>query len=1221
MYIFSIDHTSDIHQVGGNAGTICSILRRAIFTIQFLLIIQWVGAMNPLLTNPPPPSTWDELGGGFYGSGSVADVKFDTLGRIVLAGTGLPYYVLPRWNGAGWDELGLTTWHNVYAIEYDASGVLYAATGAYNYETYNWVHEISYHDGSSWNLIGTISGPARDLIFSPEGHLYVCGSFVSINGVTCNSVAKWDGVEWTALGSGFHYDYYGYLWLGEAYQMAIGSDSSLLIGGSFNRVDGVHIDQFAIYKEGQGWSTLNGGIDLGTVNTIEVDEDGTIYLGGYGNYPTHLSSVVMWNGSSWVSLGDWGENGYVEDLEFDTMGNLFCVGGFSLAGGVVTQKMAVWTGTNWLNPGGGVLDGGYVHAICSKGEGSFGVGGAFYTPGFTMNLVGIFTPDTSLTGSPLKFRTKVSGAWSDILTWEVFNGTSWIPADEVPSSSADTIFILPGHTVDAANILRDVDQLIIAGTVLNALFSVINGPGTDIIIEESGMITTSMNQYWTLGSGTTIFSNGEFSSGAAMFNLDLTIGPLGSLYVGPSGTCYNYYGHSCKCDGELVFSGTITNYGVITVASGGIRGKYGGQNKIVNYGTILYKDPPDPPTGDCPYCCPAYAIPEWRRAELDNYGTFQMSGHYDLSLIEGSKCNNMPGGQVNVLEGNLALNSGGEDMGGVFYVASGSTLYIQFGLYEFEHETWFEGQGNLVFQTNNYGSGTSIFNALIHVEVPHVLMSNCCLFYVTGYGGDGEFRVTNGTVVDYVGGGWLDSTLIHVMEGAVFNFAPEPFFAMGPASLGPGVTLKNYGTVTSDNVNATGGFTLQNYGLVLLESEHFGNTTAQPNLACRFINHGSLHVSGGGEFPIITSLFHQTSSGAIWVHESTYLSPIGATLWEGGMTYIDSGAYLLFQAGVQTFLGNDTFQGPGSLKIVNSFFGGSFPTFSGDVFVNCGSFRLGSGAVVNGTLNIGPACHGIIELNPVTGSGAILNYGLLGGNTSILPDSIYNYGIISPGDQSFSSLTLTSSILNAGTIYAEVNGIQHDQVIFTGPVLLGGTLHVAEKPWPRFPVGDTVMVLSAPDGLSGTFDVLTGCFDTLYSSNKVTIHKIFEDVVACAMPYDTILIAPELDTIQLASPLHIDIPLTLLDEHGDRVVVVFDFTSPGFTGALQGLRVESDDPVIFDSFHLWQVGNDPTHPVIYNAGHLHVIDTRISGPTIPYIKNSPSAIFTASGVVEIGPEE
>src|SRR6185369_6321443 len=54
------------------------------------------------------------------------------------------------------------------------------------------------------------------------------------------------------------------------------------------------------------------------------------------------------------------------------------------------------------------------------------------------------------------YRSKATGNWNSISTWEIYSGGSWIAASASPSSSDAVITILTGHTVTVtANVTVD----------------------------------------------------------------------------------------------------------------------------------------------------------------------------------------------------------------------------------------------------------------------------------------------------------------------------------------------------------------------------------------------------------------------------------------------------------------------------------------------------------------------------------------------------------------------------------------------------------------------------------------------------------------------------------------------------------------------------------------------------------------------------------------------
>ncbi len=109
------------------------------------------------------------------------------------------------------------------------------------------------------------------------------------------------------------------------------------------------------------------------------------------------------------------------------------------------------------------------------------------------------TGATSVTQPTDLFRSRATGDWANVNTWESSSngGASWVNADLSPTSSSAGINIQAGHTVDIKNPVT-IDQVTISGTVTLSNGGKINlsdGPGYDIDIFSGGVlkIQTSAN--------------------------------------------------------------------------------------------------------------------------------------------------------------------------------------------------------------------------------------------------------------------------------------------------------------------------------------------------------------------------------------------------------------------------------------------------------------------------------------------------------------------------------------------------------------------------------------------------------------------------------------------------------------------------------------------------------------------------------------------------------
>jgi hypothetical protein len=89
-----------------------------------------------------------------------------------------------------------------------------------------------------------------------DGELYVGGYFSSINGKTLKSIAKWDGTQWTSVGTnGFTYQG-SRAWVKEL----VVHDGKLYAGGLFDLFDGIYKKGIAMW-DGVMWKDVGGGLD------------------------------------------------------------------------------------------------------------------------------------------------------------------------------------------------------------------------------------------------------------------------------------------------------------------------------------------------------------------------------------------------------------------------------------------------------------------------------------------------------------------------------------------------------------------------------------------------------------------------------------------------------------------------------------------------------------------------------------------------------------------------------------------------------------------------------------------------------------------------------------------------------------------------------------------------------------------------------------------------
>ena len=122
------------------------------------------------------------------------------------------------------------------------------------------------------------------------------------------------------------------------------------------------------------------------------------------------------------------------------------------------------------------------------------------------------------------YRSKATGNWNAVTTWERYNGTLWVAAVATPTSADGVITVQNGHTV-TVNASVTVDQVVVeAGatlTITSGTLTVNNGTGSDmdingtanmnggtVSINSSAVITILNGGVWNYNGGSETTSAG-----------------------------------------------------------------------------------------------------------------------------------------------------------------------------------------------------------------------------------------------------------------------------------------------------------------------------------------------------------------------------------------------------------------------------------------------------------------------------------------------------------------------------------------------------------------------------------------------------------------------------------------------------------------------------------------------------------------------------------------
>lgn len=304
--------------------------------------------------------------GNLYAGGS-----FTTADRIHAAN-------IAKWNGIKWSALGTGMNSIVLSLTFDRNENLYAG-GWFTSAGEVAARYIAKWNGIYWSdLESGMNAGVISLSVDESGNLYAGGCFTTAGGLVANHVAKWNGSGWSALGSGIDPGPDPENSSIVVYCLVSGRDGSLLVGGQFPLSGGVQVNSIAKW-DGNAWFALGAGIDR-SVKALAVDGNGNVYAGGEFHLAggVAVNYIAKWNGSSWTAL-DSGLNGPVNALVIDMRGNLYAGGEFTTAGGIEAMYIAKWNGNSWSSLGTGMNS--PVEALAADERGNLYAGGRFQRAG------------------------------------------------------------------------------------------------------------------------------------------------------------------------------------------------------------------------------------------------------------------------------------------------------------------------------------------------------------------------------------------------------------------------------------------------------------------------------------------------------------------------------------------------------------------------------------------------------------------------------------------------------------------------------------------------------------------------------------------------------------------------------------------------------------------------------------------------------------------------
>ncbi len=319
----------------------------------------------------------------------VVSGSFSTAGGVHATG-------IASWNDTNWSAFGANLDRAPLALTLfdDGSGPSLIAGGAFTSSGGTPLSGITKWTGSAWAPLG--SGvknggglPGADvqaLATFDDGagpKLYASGNFAIAGGSRANHIARWDGMNWSPVGSGLNQ---------AARSLCVYDDGGgprVYAGGEFT-IAGGHAAHFIAQWDGNAWTPVGSGMD-GVVNCLTVYDDGTgeaLIAGGefFSAGGTPANHIAKWDGASWKPLGA-GFNDFVNAIAVFDDGSgpaLYSGGWFDKSGTTSISRLARWDGQAWSDVALGVD--GTVTALTpfvSGASRALYVGGTFMTAGGT----------------------------------------------------------------------------------------------------------------------------------------------------------------------------------------------------------------------------------------------------------------------------------------------------------------------------------------------------------------------------------------------------------------------------------------------------------------------------------------------------------------------------------------------------------------------------------------------------------------------------------------------------------------------------------------------------------------------------------------------------------------------------------------------------------------------------------------------------------------------
>ncbi|HXR05235.1 MAG TPA: hypothetical protein VN836_11060 [Verrucomicrobiae bacterium] len=510
-------------------------------------------------------SSWHAMGTGLGKPGGTVE-SIAIQGGLIYAGgfftnAGSQFVTnMAVWNGSSWSQVGggvgVPLSSIVYTVGVNGSDVY--AGGVFTQAGTTPATNIARWDGANWNSVGgglTGTGAGVTSLAALNGSVCMTGVFTNAGGLKVTNFVIWNGSFWDGAKGGISSTGY----------RVINNGTNVYVGGLFLAAGNKLANSIASW-DGVNWSPIGtpGQINGLSGGIRAMANDGTnLYAGGAFLWAglTNAVNIARWDGTNWWPVGA-GLNNTVDAIAVTN--NLIYAGGLFTAAldGTALPYFGVWNGTNWTSLGsaGGLV---YATAVNSNGvyaAGTYYAGTQYGSPyfnrwdGTNWNNVIVFTNNTFFAvplSDPVGYDA-IALQDTNVYLGGYIAGFSQFDPNELPINATNCGNIIWFHGgygwIMGTGLNSNVTSMAVRGTNLYVSGLFTNAGGVT-----AGKIAMWNGNYWTnVGSGVV---------GSGNVNSLTTMG--GNLYAGGSftnmgGTPAN---HIAKWDGTNWYAlGNGTTY-------------------------------------------------------------------------------------------------------------------------------------------------------------------------------------------------------------------------------------------------------------------------------------------------------------------------------------------------------------------------------------------------------------------------------------------------------------------------------------------------------------------------------------------------------------------------------------------------------------------------------------------------------------------------------------